>query len=77
MHMLKDERRKNQKKWKKRKDYGSRWLVEIVFSSFKSMLGESVMAIKWPYIIREISNKVNVYNWLLDVSEDAMNSVSA
>ena len=40
-------------------------------------MGESVMAIKWPYIIREISNKVNVYNWLLDVSEDAMNSVSA
>ena len=32
LHMLKDERRENQKKWKKRKDYGSRWLAEIVFS---------------------------------------------
>ena len=36
---------------------------------------ESVRAVKWPNIIREISGKIRVYNWLLDVSEEAMKAV--
>ena len=28
--------------WKELKDYGKRWLVEIVFSSFKRVLGETL-----------------------------------
>lgn len=72
LHLLEGERRANQKAWKEAKGTGSRWLVEIVISSFKRTLGESVRAVKWPNIIREISGKVRLYNWLLDVSEEAM-----
>ena len=35
-----DERAKNQKKWKEKAGYGRRWLVEIVFSSFKRRFGD-------------------------------------
>ena len=75
LQLLKDERTANQKDWKKRKGTGSRWIVEIVISSFKRTMGESVRAVKWPNVIREISGKIRVYNWLLDVSEEAMKAV--
>jgi hypothetical protein len=28
--------------WKKLKDYGQRWMAEIVFYSFKTVLGEAL-----------------------------------
>ena len=37
-------------------------MVEIVFSAFKRMFGESVMASKWENMVHEIMLKVAAYN---------------
>ena len=70
-----EERRANQKDWKRRTSQGARWAVEGVFSSFKRILGEAVRAVKWPYIIREVANKINVYNWMQQISGEAARAV--
>ena len=69
------ERRANQQDWKRRTHQGDRWAVEGVFSSFKRTLGEAVRAVKWPYIIREVANKVAVYNWMQHISAEAARAV--
>ena len=55
-------RYENQKQWKKRVKYGRRWIVEIVFSAFKRIFGEYVMASKRENMIHEIMFKVATYN---------------
>lgn len=69
--LTEEERHLHQKAWKKGVGYGARWIVEIVFSSFKRIFGESVKAVRRTNIIREISNKVAAYNWLMDMSGEA------
>ena len=69
--LSKEEREKNQSEWKKLYDFGMRWSVEGVFSSFKRMLGESVSAVKWANVITEISSMINIYNWMQYISEEA------
>ena len=66
-----DERTRNQKEWKK-VGYGRRWLVEIVFSSFKRRFGDSVMARTMKNIINEIRIKIKIYNRLLDIAQEAI-----
>ena len=56
------QKRENQRRWKRRVGYGRRWVVEIVFSAFKRMFGESVMASKWENMVHEIMLKVATYN---------------
>lgn len=73
--LSKEEREKNQKEWKKENDVGMRWNVEGVFSSFKRMLGESVSAVKWENVIKEISGMINIYNWMQYISEEAIRKV--
>ena len=68
----KDERARNQKEWKGRVSYGRRWLVEIVFSSFKRKFGDSVMARTMKNIINEIGIKIKIYNRLLDIARKAI-----
>ena len=70
--LTKTERRKFQKKWMKDQKYGSRWLVEIVISAFKRVLGESVRAVKPEYILIEIATKIGVYNKMRDVMMEAI-----
>ena len=67
-----DERSRNQKEWKRKVGYGRRWLVEIVFSSFKRRFGDSVMARTMKNIINEIGIKVRTYNKLLDIAQEAI-----
>ena len=62
----------NQKGWKRRVGYGRRWLVEIVLSSFKRMLGGSVNAVKMENIVQEIAIRINTYNRLLAVARAAI-----
>lgn len=49
-------------KWKKKRKYGSRWIVETVFSSIKRTYGEYVSAIKYQNMIKEMILKVSLYN---------------
>ena len=70
--LTKDERESNRKEWKKRVNYGKRWLVEIVISSFKRLFGDSVSAVTWENITQEINLKVNIYNKMLQVQRRAI-----
>ena len=59
--LTESEKAENQK-WKKRVGYGRRWIVEIFFSAFKRIFGESVMARKWDNIVQEVLFKVSAWN---------------
>lgn len=73
--MTKAERRANQKEWKEDIEYGLRWIVEIVISAFKRVLGESVRALKPYTAFVEIATKIAAYNMYLDIDEEAIKSV--
>ncbi len=49
-------------KWKKRRRYGQRWIVETVFSSIKRMFGEYTSATKFQNMVKEMMMKVSLYN---------------
>jgi hypothetical protein len=53
--------------WKKLKDYGKRWIAEIVFSSFKMVLGEALRSKRFLCQKVEASFKVMLYNKFLSV----------
>lgn len=53
--------------WKKEKNYGKRWIAEIVFSSFKRVLGETLQSRKFLCQKAEASLKVMLYNKFLSV----------
>ncbi len=53
--------------WKSVKDYGKRWLVEITFSAFKRVLGETLRARRFLSQKAEASLKVMLYNRLLSI----------
>ena len=72
--MTKDERQANQKKWKEKVEFGLRWIVEIVISAFKRVLGDSVRALKPPTFI-DVSTKIAAYNKYLDIDKEAIKSV--
>ncbi len=71
-HLTKEEREANRKVWKKRVQYGKRWIVEIVISSIKRLFGDSVSAVTWENIIQEINLKVHIYNKMLQVQRRAI-----
>ena len=53
--------------WKSVKDYGKRWLVEITFSAFKRVLGETLRARRFLSQKVEASLKVMLYNTFLSI----------
>ena len=55
--------------WKELKDYGKRWLVEIVFSSFKRVLGETLRSRQFIIQKAEASLKVVLYNKFLSIRQ--------
>ena len=57
----------NYELWKHSVSYGDRWIVECVFSTFKRMFGEYVMAHKRKYMIKELQLKVELYNLFVSV----------
>ena len=48
--------------WKRLKDYGKRWMAEIVFSAFKGVLGDALMARRFLGQKAEVTLKVMLYN---------------
>ena len=65
------EREKNRKEWKKRVEYGTRWLVEIVISAFKRTYGDAVTCKSLANIRQEIKLKICTYNRMLQVGREA------
>jgi len=55
------------KAWKDSVSYGSRWIVESVFSCMKRMFGEYVRAKKFPNMVREMVIKTSLYNMLASI----------
>ena len=53
---------KDYHKWKKKRKYGHRWMVETAFSSIKRMFGEYTSAIRFQNMVKEITMKVSLYN---------------
>ena len=70
--MGKDERKRRQKEWKERVGYNSRWMVEIMISAFKRLLGEALRAVKPEYVMIEMATKIAVYNETRDVMSGAV-----
>ena len=66
--MGREQKRENQTYWKARIGYGFRWLVESVFSAFKRLFGEHLLALKWENIVQEVKLKVIQYNKWRDES---------
>ena len=49
-------------KWKKKREYGKRWMAETAFSSIKRTYGEHVSATKFQNMVKEMIMKVYLYN---------------
>ena len=49
-------------KWKMKRRYGHRWMVETAFSSIKRMFGEYISATRFQNMVKEITLKVSLYN---------------
>lgn len=49
-------------KWKKKRRYGYRWMVETAFSSIKRMFGEHTSATKFQNMVKEMVMKGSLYN---------------
>jgi hypothetical protein len=54
-------------RWKELKEYGRRWMVEVVFSAFKGVLGEGLRAKRFASQKVEASLKVMLYNAFLSI----------
>jgi len=53
---------KDYQKWKKKRKYGQRWMVETAFSSIKRMFGEYTSAIRFQNMVKDMTMKVSLYN---------------
>jgi hypothetical protein len=54
---------KDYHKWKKKREYGQRWIAETaMFSSIKRMFGEYTSAIRFQNMVKEMTMKVSLYN---------------
>jgi len=53
---------KDYHKWKKKRKYGKRWIVETAFSSIKRMFGEYISAIKFQNMVKDITMKISLHN---------------
>ena len=60
------EQLRDMKRWKKKHEYGMRWIAESAFSSIKRIFGEYVSSIKWNNIVNELLLKAYIYNMFVD-----------
>ena len=60
------EQLRDMKRWKKKHEYGMRWIAESAFSSIKRTFGEYVSSIKWNNIVNELLLKAYIYNMFVD-----------
>ena len=68
------EKRHFREEWKKKVEYGKRWLAEIAFSAFKRMFGEHLYSLKWKNMVQEVRIKVATYNRLVDMGQERCSS---
>ena len=68
--LTREQKREFQKAWRRESGYNDRWSVEIVFSTFKRVLGECISARKWENVKAEIYGKVQLYNQMIDTAID-------
>lgn len=59
---------KDEKRWKREKDYGQRWAVEGFFSTLKRTFGEHVRAHTFKNMIKEIKLKALGYNFVMNLA---------
>lgn len=43
-------------------EHNSRWMVEIIMTSFKRLLGEALRAVKSECMMIKIATKISIYN---------------
>ena len=60
------EQLRDTKRWKKKHEYGMRWIAESAFSSIKRTFGEYVSSVKWNNIVNELLLKASIYNMFVD-----------
>lgn len=53
--------------WRDKYEYGKRWAVEGVYSTFKRIFGETSRATSTPGMIRELLTKIRAYNILINI----------
>ena len=53
--------------WRDSVSYGHRWIMESIFSSFKRMFGEHVIAHKTKNMIKELELKISLYNLFVSI----------
>ena len=70
--MSDDGKRRFREEWKKRVEYGKRWLVEIAPSAFKRVFGERLYSLKWKNMVQEVRIKVATYNRPVDMGAGAV-----
>ena len=54
--------------WKRKHDYGQRWMAETVFSSYKRTFGEHVSPKSMDNMARELMVKANLYNTFITLT---------
>jgi hypothetical protein len=57
---------KDIKRWKKKYEYGYRWMAESAFSSIKRTFGEHISSVKWSNIVNELMLKASIYNKFIE-----------
>ena len=60
--------------WKAIAKYGRRSLIESTFASFKANFGGTIQAIKQKHVMHEVAFKIDLYNTMLDVAAEAIES---
>jgi len=53
---------RNPKAWKRKHDYGQRWMAETVFSTFKRLFGEYASSVRFRHMVKEMMIKASLYN---------------
>jgi hypothetical protein len=59
---------RNPEAWKRKHDYGQRWMAETVFSAFKRLFGEYASSLKFRYMVKEMMLKASLYNLFTAIS---------
>ncbi len=57
----------NPKEWKRKLEYGGRWVAEIFFSAFKRIFGEYVRARRFENMVNELMIKAMLYNLFISL----------
>ena len=57
--------------WRMRVGYGCRWIAKTVFSVFKRLFGECVVARGFPAMVQEVMLKASLYNLFMSLNPSA------